>query len=574
MRKKILFAVMALLTMATGKIWADNTQNAGGTTIDGSTAYVVYDEDEKDKTLYFLCVEKDEISEVESSNTIKVNGGTKEVTLITSGDEQNCWRGEAVLKSGSYPGWKKKEIYSKVTKVVIEESFENALPISCSSWFSNFDNLTQIDGLEHLNTSYVTTMYYMFAYSPKLTSLDLSNFDTSNVTTMEGMFNICSSLTSLTFGDKFDTPKVISMKDMFYKCENLLSLDLSKFNISKTTDIKSMFYKCTSLLSLTFGDINTSDDDTSSNFMFDECKKLRLLDLSKAIGDYFTTIVSKLPGGLRPLIYVPNIDNIPTWLNDKKNIVYLSDNKYKCVHLVIDNDNTNANQLLLKVPYEFTADKITINRNFKKGEPHTLYLPFTMDAKAYGKFYKYGMYNPKNGNVTFNELADATTTTEVNTPYLFMPNDDGAIEFTVEDGITVEVNFTKNEGWIDGGANAEADDGNGLFIGVYEKKTFTEEEVANDGIYYGWAEEEFKKVGTGARVDACRAYLKLPKADASNAPARLSVQFGDGDTTGIKSAESGADGGADAPVYNLQGQRVDASYKGLVIKNGRKVIVK
>lgn len=30
----------------------------------------------------------------------------------------------------------------------------------------------------------------------------------------------------------------------------------------------------------------------------------------------------------------------------------------------------------------------------------------------------------------------------------------------------------------------------------------------------------------------------------------------------------------DAPVYNLQGQRVDASYRGVVIQNGKKAIQK
>ena len=35
-----------------------------------------------------------------------------------------------------------------------------------------------------------------------------------------------------------------------------------------------------------------------------------------------------------------------------------------------------------------------------------------------------------------------------------------------------------------------------------------------------------------------------------------------------------ADANADAPAYNLAGQKVDNSYKGLIIKNGRKMIQK
>jgi hypothetical protein len=44
-----------------------------------------------------------------------------------------------------------------------------------------------------------------------------------------------------------------------------------------------------------------------------------------------------------------------------------------------------------------------------------------------------------------------------------------------------------------------------------------------------------------------------------------------GVTTGINRVQQSA---ADAPLYNLSGQRVDASYKGVVIKNGKKFVVR
>ena len=46
---------------------------------------------------------------------------------------------------------------------------------------------TEIKGLNKFNTSNVTNMSWMFAYS-KATMLDLSSFNTSKVTDMEGMF--------------------------------------------------------------------------------------------------------------------------------------------------------------------------------------------------------------------------------------------------------------------------------------------------------------------------------------------------------------------------------------------------
>ena len=49
--------------------------------------------------------------------------------------------------------------------------------------------------------------------------------------------------------------------------------------------------------------------------------------------------------------------------------------------------------------------------------------------------------------------------------------------------------------------------------------------------------------------------------------------LGEGDITGI-SAINAQDAMQDAPMYNLSGRRVDANYKGIVIQNGKKMIVK
>lgn len=44
--------------------------------------------------------------------------------------------------------------------------------------------------------------------------------------------------------------------------------------------------------------------------------------------------------------------------------------------------------------------------------------------------------------------------------------------------------------------------------------------------------------------------------------------------TGVTVVEASEAGGDDAPVYNMMGQRVHAGAKGLLIKNGKKVLVK
>ena len=77
--------------------------------------------------------------------------------------------------------------------------------------------------------------------------------------------------------------------------------------------------------------------------------------------------------------------------------------------------------------------------------------------------------------------------------------------------------------------------------------------------FYDWS---------GRTIDAHKAYLTLPGSQL--APGRsLGMKFDDGTFTGIPATI--IDQPQDDIIYNLQGQRVDESYRGLIIKNGQKV---
>lgn len=83
----------------------------------------------------------------------------------------------------------------------------------------------------------------------------------------------------------------------------------------------------------------------------------------------------------------------------------------------------------------------------------------------------------------------------------------------------------------------------------------------------------FYPVKKGSAIPAKRCYLEVVKdASASNA-AFYSLGTNFGETTGISSVENKVEK-ADAPVYNLAGQLVGKDYKGLVIKNGKKFVIK
>ena len=136
---------------------------------------------------------------------------------------------------------------SQLKKVVFESSFANARPKSTIQWFYGATSLTEITGLQYLNTSEVTSMQEMFFNCGSLTSLDLSSFDTGSVTNMGWMFNNCTSLKSL---------------------------NLSSFNTRNVENMDWMFAWCTNVNRVFVGDGWNTGNVMSSEMMFNECKNL------------------------------------------------------------------------------------------------------------------------------------------------------------------------------------------------------------------------------------------------------------------------------------------------------------
>jgi hypothetical protein len=71
-------------------------------------------------------------------------------------------------------------------------------------------------------------------------------------------------------------------------------------------------------------------------------------------------------------------------------------------------------------------------------------------------------------------------------------------------------------------------------------------------------------------INAFRCYVTLPAAVEARS---LSIVFDDSETTGIADVRGQKEDGR-SDIFNLSGQRVGKDYKGVVIKNGRKMIQK
>lgn len=203
------------------------------------------------------------------------------------------------------PGWYGK--CDEIKKIVIEPSFADARPTNCSYWFSDCNKVNEIEGIEYLNTSEVTSMEGMFSGCIRLKKLNVSKFNTEKVTTFVSMFGHCYSLSSLDVSS-FNTENATNMSHMF-SCLGLTSLDLSNFNTSNVTDMTYMFDQCRKLTSLNISNFNTFSV-TDMLGMFNDCNKLKSLDVSN-FNTSNVISMSRMFSGCRELISL-NLSNFNT----------------------------------------------------------------------------------------------------------------------------------------------------------------------------------------------------------------------------------------------------------------------
>ncbi len=99
-------------------------------------------------------------------------------------------------------------------------------------------------------------------------------------------------------------------------------------------------------------------------------------------------------------------------------------------------------------------------------------------------------------------------------------------------------------------------------------KAATSDVTAGDNTYaLVKGQQSFAKVKAGVTIPAGKAYLEI------TAGSKLAINFG-GETTGINKVATEQTAPENSAMYNLAGQRVSNSYKGIAIRNGKKFINK
>lgn len=180
----------------------------------------------------------------------------------------------APIDANCTPEWTEKSTVSKeeINTVVFDASFAQFRPTSCAKWFYGCAFLTEIEGIEHLNTEYVTNMSEMFYDCAALQDINLKHFKTANVEDMSNMFAYCIALTSLDLSS-FDTENVTTTEGMFAKCSSLLTLDLRNFHPWSLTNTHAMFLSCSELQSIFAVELFTKNI-TDGHDMFLGCYNL------------------------------------------------------------------------------------------------------------------------------------------------------------------------------------------------------------------------------------------------------------------------------------------------------------
>ena len=208
-------AVLCNSSRTSNAIWYDSNgtayANCSMGEISRTTAVTYYDTNPVQNEAYGY---KDTTSEDNATTLVLTFDGQRAThnntyDIPTAATESSSWGWNGDRKS--------------FTKVQINENFKNYTGLTSTAYmFSDFENISEHEGFENINTSNVTNMSYMFfEYGYKSTSIntvpDVSNWKTTNVIDMSYMFSSYGYNSTSAFFlnlSSFNTVKVTSYTDM------------------------------------------------------------------------------------------------------------------------------------------------------------------------------------------------------------------------------------------------------------------------------------------------------------------------------------------------------------------------
>lgn len=245
---------------------------------------------------------------------------------------------------------------------------------------------------------------------------------------------------------------------------------------------------------------------------------------------------------------ISKIEIIPNKVDEKENITL--------------NESADNNTIESK-----TGVNVTLMRTMKAGVWNTICLPFDVSedkAKTvFGAGVKIAVLDTKSTDKTLKFYDYTTLGIPAATPCLIKPSE----VKTSNEYVFENVKIVADE------LTYDTTNGNLAFRGIYNMVDVTTDVKKIGDDYYaaflGANNTIFK--ANGGKMKGFRAYFAIPKDTAASA---LRVVI-DGTATSIKNIDSEVVE-SNAPVYNLQGQRVDGNNltPGIYVKAGKKFVVK
>jgi hypothetical protein len=231
----------------------------------------------------------------------------------------------------------------------------------------------------------------------------------------------------------------------------------------------------------------------------------------------------------------------------------------------------------------YKGQEIWVNytRSFTEGKTSTVCLPFAYTKKeGDGSFYAFTNIEKVGNDYVATMTEPAATTLTANTPYLYLPNATGDVDFGGAYTIpaTLTAGSTTSNGWT--------------FKGTFETIEWKEAPTGTYGFSAqsadGISQGQFVQVGDYVRIKPMRCYLENESFAGARGTNRAAEQLpetikvrligADGTVTAIgtlytRTGEVSFDSEA---WYTLDGKRLNAkpNTKGIYVNNGKKVIIK
>ena len=422
---------------------------------------------------------------------------------------------------------------------------------------------------------------YAFEGCTSLKTLSLPNVTTIGTTAFEG----CTSLKTLSL------PNVTTIGAYaFENCTSLKTLSLP--NVTKTIGAFA-FQNCTSLESLDLPSVSSIDGGAITG-----CTALKYLHLGPDIKDVSQGTIYISNTQLDHILHIwfdykDGVIKAPAYgyMDAQKNsVVYHVD--YSLLHNYM-NDATWKNYIFERTlddasEIQFTNGRyyFSLKRALKPTEWSTLVLPFSLTADqvkaTFGQNVKLAEYTGSTHSAVsadgFDLNFQKTETITAGKPVLICGADEKADNTYLASTLVLGTETDRGKAVESGISQTDpSTDSNNHFNlqGTYTHNA----SFIQAGDYYLGSGNVLRHAKSQKALSSARMVIRYA---GTNTQAKLMGMSFDGVTTGIDEVRLDSDtlaalqgnSSAQAPAYNLAGQRVDNGYKGIVIVNGKKLLRK